>query len=230
MGLIDLLFPTYCVICQRWGEYLCARCFAKLSFDVKHLCCVCNKPSVDGLTHPVCQTRYSLDGVFCALSYKHIINSLLYQFKYEPYLSHMAGFLTTLMYESLIQKEIVGEMLSRGEGVLIPIPLHRKRERTRGYNQSRLLAQKLGELVHMPVSNCLIRQKNTKAQFGLSPAERKSNMRDAFVLTSDIEKSIVFLVDDVLTTGSTLMEAARVLKHNGARRVYGLCLAREQNE
>ncbi len=231
MTFLDLFFPKTCVICHRFGGYLCTDCFAKVSFDVKMICTICNQPSIDGLTHPSCKGKNIIDGVFCGVSYKHVVNQLIYAFKYEPYVRDLAKTLAELMYESLVQKEVIGSLLTEKNGILVPIPLHRRKLNRRGYNQSELLAKKFALLSGMPVLRVLDRVQSTKPQFGLSKEERKKNMRDVFALKKKLDgRKTVFLIDDVMTTGATLLEAARALKRNGVREVYGLCLAREQNE
>src|SRR5579859_6509560 len=92
VGALDLLFPKRCVACKKRGEYVCANCFSRISFAVSPRCLMCEKPSIDGLTHPVCKTSYSIDGCFSAVTYNGIIKKILYTFKYSPYLSDLKHF------------------------------------------------------------------------------------------------------------------------------------------
>lgn len=193
------------------------------------VCTVCQRQAVGGLTHPVCRTKYGIDGVFPSLVYKGIVKKLIYVFKYPPYLTDLQSQLIALLYEGIIQKEQFVSLL-QGESILVPIPLHASKFRKRGYNQARLLAEGLAKKCTIPVVDCLKRVKNTKTQVGLSKEERKGNITDAFALTFDVADLTqvtqhVFLVDDVVTSGATLREAAKVLKKVGFKHVWGITLA-----
>ena len=193
------------------------------------ICLVCNKPSLDGLTHPGCKGRYTIDGAFCAVAYKGIVKKLIYNFKYKPYLTDLRKTLVELFYESIIQQEIFQKVYSHSL-VLVPIPLYSERLRKRGYNHSKLLAEELAKSLNLKLINGLRRIRGTKSQFGLKLKERKENLKDTFEVNPNISISKypnIFLVDDILTTGSTLLEAAKILKKNGAKRVWGLVLARD---
>lgn len=115
--------------------------------------------------------------------------------------------------------------------VIIPVPLHPVRERERGYNQSRLLAEGLSESLSLPVEKRrLIRKKNTQTQTRLDAGERQKNVENVFALKKKAVKPgrRVMLVDDVVTTGATLNSCARALKEAGVSTVMGFSLARPQ--
>ncbi len=131
--------------------------------------------------------------------------------------------LTQLLNDYLTTSPVPGE-------VLVPVPLHQKRLRERGYNQSRLLAQELGKLTNLPVVDaCLIRQRHAPPQARTPTVdERRSNVADAFsCLDGRLRDKQVLLIDDVSTSGATLDGCARALKKAGATSVWGLVLARE---
>ncbi|MBM3942428.1 MAG: ComF family protein [SAR202 cluster bacterium] len=113
--------------------------------------------------------------------------------------------------------------------VLVPVPLHPRRLRQRGYNQSALLARELGKLTGLPVAaGWLARVRSAPPQArAANRQERASNVRDAFAATGSARGISVVLVDDVTTTGSTFSAAARALKDAGAATVWGLALAKE---
>lgn len=196
------------------------------------ICLVCNRPSIDGLTHPVCRGKYAIDGAFSAIAYKGVVKKLIYKFKYKPFLADLTNCLTELFYESLIQNELFMKTIQQSSNktiYLVPIPLHAKRSRERGYNHAKLLAEGLSKNLKLKLAEVLQRTKNTKSQFGLNLKDRKENLSNAFILNAQYEilNTNVFLVDDILTTGSTLLEAARILKRHGAKKVWGLTLARD---
>lgn len=233
MGFLDFLFPKYCVNCRNLGDYICANCFSFISFDFSMICLVCNKGSIDGLTHPGCRGKYTIDGAFCGVAYKGIVKKLIYNFKYKPYLADLRNVLTDLFYESLIQNELFMKTIEQSSNesmALVPIPLYAKRLRKRGYNHAKLLAEGLSERLNLKSIDILKRTKDTKSQFGLKLEDRKKNIKNAFSISSNYlitQLPNIFLVDDILTSGSTLLEGARILKKNGAKKVWGLTLARD---
>ncbi len=229
MGFIDLVFPKKCVICKKRGSYLCERCFIFISFDAKSLCLACNNPSFNNLTHPRCKRKFTIDGCFSALSYNKTAQKLISNFKGKPYLTDLKVVLTDLFYESIIQNEQFAKLIVNGSWLIVPIPLSSSKLRKRGYNQAEILAKELSKKFNFPAQNLLERTKEPKTKIKSTKLQRKLNVKDAFVLKNSqlsiVNKSI-FLVDDVVITGSTLLEAARVLKKAGAGKVFGLTLAR----
>jgi ComF family protein len=146
----------------------------------------------------------------------------IHQLKYKN-LRALAAPLARLLNDYLITNPVPGE-------VLVPVPLHRKRLRERGYNQSSLLAGELAKLTNLPmVADCLIRQRHAPPQARTSTVdERKSNVADAFAYRDQrLRDKQVLLIDDVSTSGATLNACAMALKAAGATSVWGLVLARE---
>ena len=129
--------------------------------------------------------------------------------------------------------ELLGNYLvnnSMQGGVLVPVPLHRRKLRERGYNQSQLLARELGKLIDLPmVDDCLTRQKHAPPQARTSTIdERRTNVADAFACHDyRLRDKQVLLIDDVATSGATLDACASTLKASGASSVWGLTLAKE---
>lgn len=229
MSVFDFLFPKRCVQCKKLGSYLCPNCFSTITFTDMMVCTVCQCQAMGGLTHPVCRTRYSIDGVFPSLVYKGVVKKLVYVFKYPPYLTDLNSQLVDLFYEGIIQKETFFPILKE-PAIFTSIPLHQSKFRKRGYNQSTILAEGLAKRFGLPFFELLKREKNTKTQVGLSKENRKANIDHAFALrydVSDLTKTYrhIFLVDDVVTSGATLREAAKVLKKAGFDNVWGLTLA-----
>lgn len=242
MSILDLIYPKRCVGCGAYGAYLCTACFAYITFAASGFCAVCQRGAIGGLTHPACKTPLEIDGVIASVAYKGVVKRLVYQFKYNPYLLDIRHLMADLFYEGIIQKEPFVSLL-KGRGVFMPIPLHRNRMQQRGYNQSQVLTEGLVERLQkegmikgdksessIVIIDSLERTKQTRPQFGLSQQARLENIAGAFVLKSNLAEdlknaSVVFLVDDIVTTGSTFREAARVLKKAGIGKVYGLAFA-----
>ncbi len=146
----------------------------------------------------------------------------IYQLKYRN-LRALAVPLAKLLQEYLATNPIPGE-------VLVPVPLHPKRLRERGYNQSRLLAQELGKLINLPVvDDCLVRLRYAPPQARtLTVDERRRNVAGAFICRDHrLQDKPILLIDDVSTSGATLDACASALKAAGATSVWGLALARE---
>jgi len=146
----------------------------------------------------------------------------IHQLKYQN-LRALVVPLAKLLQEYLTANPVPGE-------VLVPVPLHKKRLRERGYNQSGRLAQELGKLVNLPVvADCLIRQWHTPPQVRTSTVEERwHNIATAFVCRdSRLQSKQVLLIDDVATSGATLDACAAALKASGATSVWGLVTARE---
>lgn len=193
------------------------------------VCTVCQRQALGGFTHPVCRTRYTIDGVFPSLVYKGVVKKLVYVFKYPPHLTDLQEQLVELFFEGIIQKEQFFSLLT-SPSIFIPVPIHAGRYRKRGYNQSKLLAESLAKKFNVTVVDCLQRVKSTKTQVGLTKDERAKNIADAFVFKKELvsltqKYQQVFLIDDVATSGATLREAAKVLKKAGFKKVWGLTLA-----
>lgn len=232
--LLNLFFPKFCLGCRKEGIYLCDDCRAFLEvaeFDY----CLCEQKPVR-LTSPSqgkcqrCQNK-NLSGLFFALSYKEkdLTKRLIYQFKYEPYLKDLSKTLASIIVEHFILVEKNTNEVWENS-VLIPVPLDKKKLKSRGYNQSEEIAKELSKVLHAPViSDCLIKIKHTSPQMELSKEEREKNLEGAFMVKnpSAIAQGKVFLVDDVYTTGSTMEQCARVLRDAGAKSVWGICIARE---
>lgn len=232
--IISIFFPKRCVNCRAFGKYICNDCFTKIQFLDFSKCIECMRPSVSSLTHGKCKKRNSLDGVFVTAEYKSVIKKAVYKYKYEPYIYNLARPLSSLMYENLIQNEIFMGTLSTSSNVWITcVPLHEKRLRTRGYNQSEKLAKNLSESLNLRFNpNLIKRTRDTVPQFKLKKEERTKNIKDAFSLNPKYKGRLsgktLFIVDDVFTSGVTLRECGKLLKKGGAKEVYGLVLAMER--
>jgi competence protein ComFC len=233
MSLLDLIYPKRCVGCGSSREYLCPTCFSYLVFIDGGFCVVCQRPAIGGFTHPVCKTKYEIDGVFASVVYAGVVKRLVYKFKYNTYLLDIKHLLIDLFYEGLIQKEPFMRLLS-DKNIFTPIPLHKKRMRERGYNQSRVLAAGLAKRLEnerkIDLVESLKRVRQTRPQFGLSQKDRLTNVQGAFELRQIFAKDllnapVVFLIDDIVTTGATFRETASILKKAGVGKVYGLAFA-----
>ncbi len=160
--------------------------------------------------------------MLCLFGVEGVIRQAIHKLKYKN-LRALAAPLAKLLRDYLDTSPVPGE-------VLVPVPLHQKRLKERGHNQSRLLADELSKLVALPViGDCLVRKHNTPPQARTTTVEERwDNITNAFTCVNDkIKDKKVLLLDDVSTSGATLDACAAVLKAVGATSVWGLVLARE---
>jgi len=219
----DLLFPQWCIGCGKEEGFICSSCCCLLPRIMPPLCPRCGKPQPSGILCPGCVSwQAEIDGIRSPFRFDGIIRQAIHQLKYKN-LRALAVPLAKFLQDYLVTNPVPGE-------VLVPVPLHQKRLRERGYNQSSLLAQELGKLINLPVAdNCLIRQKHAPPQARSSSVDdRRSNVADAFACRDQrLKDKRVLLIDDVSTSGATLDACAGTLKAAGATSVWGLVLARE---
>lgn len=171
------------------------------------------------------KNRNFLTGLFVVCDYEDkIIQKAIHFLKYG-----FARDLRHLFRLVLANSPVKTKFTTKKERVIIPIPLHPKRKRFRGFNQSEILAEEISAFLKIPVkNNILVRKKYSRPQVGLDKKQRNKNIQDAFGLDSRLEISgqSVILIDDVYTTGSTMNEAAKVLKKGGVKEVIGIVIAK----
>lgn len=207
------------------GEgFACACCRPLLKRVEAPYCMKCGK-SLTKQDQEYCQdcrkTPHAYDRGRALFRYDDRMRSSIAAFKYK-------GRREYKYYYSQEMWRAFAEQIARWQpDVLIPIPLHPARKRKRGYNQAELLALELKKLSGLPVdTGYLARTKSTQPQKQLDQKERRKNMKTAFkILENDVKYKKVLLIDDIYTTGSTMDAAARILKENGVRKVYFLCIS-----
>ena len=228
--LLDLLFPRFCISCGKEGEYVCEDCLSLIGISEYQFCAVCGKRVVDGKTCLNCQRKTKLNGLFSAASYNDLlVKKIITRYKYEPYIKELSNTLFSLI---IIHFSLLGnyafDILK--DGILIPVPLHKKRQKERGFNQAEEIAKQLSRALKIPLNNnVLLKTKETIPQIELSKQEREKNLKNVFVCknSEQIKNKKILLIDDVFTTGSTMEECAEVLKQACARQVWGIVAARE---
>ncbi len=227
--LLDALLSPRCLLCGDRGTIgrdLCSGCRADFS---RNACC-CPRCALPLQTPaPLCGACLRREPPFAAawapFLYSHPLDLLEARFKFGRDLA--AGrVLAQLMLEQA-RRETTLQMPQ----LLLCVPLHPHRLRERGYNQALELARPLARALQIPIeAHALQRQRPTRAQTGLDAKARRRNLRDAFSLRAEHGlPAHVAIVDDVMTTGSTLRECARVLRRGGVERVDVWALARAAN-
>ena len=218
---LDLLFPMSCAGCGREGKLLCQKCVSGLPRLEKPYCGLCASPGQSSHCRWCRERLPAFEGIRGPFLFQGAIKGAVYAFKYRG-VKAAAPELGRLLADYLMQQPLAGD-------VIIPVPLHPRRLRDRGYNQSALLAKELGKLTGFRVeSRLLTRKKDALPQVRTaSKNQRRDNVEGSFSCSRQVSGKAVILVDDVATTGSTLSACAAALKSSGASSVWGLVLARE---
>jgi len=220
---LDLLFPKRCVGCGREGEFICDWCRHSIERILPPICPRCGRPQPGGVLCPSCITwPAAIDGIRSPFCFNGVIREAVHQLKYRN-LRALSGLLAEYLRDFLVDYPLAVD-------IIVPVPLHHKRLKERGYNQSVLLARELGKLNGLPVvENSLVRRRYAlpQARTG-SVIERRKNVAGIFFCEdSTINNKQVLLIDDVSTSGATMDACAQALKAAGATSVWGLALARE---
>lgn len=205
---------------------MCSDCFVKIKTNGEEFCSICHRYNKNGATCFECKSQSFLDSHLAIMRYEEdkLVGDILRDFKYN-------------YAEEIIKvlEKIIREYLSRNFyyfkdiDFIIAVPLHGRRLAERGFNQAELIARIVAQIIGKTVENKILwRRHYTDIQAKLNRFDRKRNVLDAFEIGSGlaVKDKNILLVDDVFTTGSTLQECAKVLKKDGARRVWGFTLAR----
>ena len=231
-SLLDLLFPPRCVVCGVRGALLCGACRGTIRTPRSQLCTHCGQslallpPRQTTTICPACAAGHgphSLTALYVASVYNGAARQAIHALKYTGR-RRLAEPLGDLLATEVRRVDVRPDLI-------VPVPLHAGRLRERGYNQAELLARRCAARLGVPCrTELLLRVRATPPQVGLSPAERRANVRNAFALAADATRSLagrrVLLIDDVATTGSTLDAAAAGLLPAAPSAVMGLAVSR----
>ena len=220
---INSFFPCRCISCGKVGGFLCPQCLGEIPRLLPPICPQCGRPQASGILCPICRRRKTeIDGIRSLFRFEKAIRKAIHELKYRN-LKAISPCLAELLADYIRVNSLPGD-------ALVCVPLHPRRLRERGYNQSSLLAKELGRRIDMPViEDCLIRVKQAQPQVrAVDLGERWMNVADAFVCRDEkVSGKRIMLIDDVCTSGATLESCAVALKNKSADSVWGLTLARE---
>ena len=210
----SILFPPLCYICGKRGKnIICERCSRNLGSLAKYKI-EQHDADIDYFSHHI----YLFD-------YTGMIRKLLLDFKF-----HDKAYLCEIFVKFLLKNKKIGGFLKNYD-IIIPDPIHKKRQKERGYNQSLLIASKWEkEETRISVEdNILLKTKHTKPQSTLSREERIENAKQVYEIQNaeKIKEKDIILLDDIYTTGSTVRECAKILKENGARSIVVVTIAKD---
>jgi len=238
-SLLDFIYPPHCLICGRYlfleEKNICNFCWDSLSILPDPFCPVC-KSFLQGLktkcgicysgggSPAICGGNENIQLVKSLGTFDDHYKVLIHNFKYKRKI-----FLGRRLGKRLGENLSLDQRFSDFD-FLIPVPLHPARKRERGFNQSEILAEAVSEKMNVPVLKKILKRiKNTKDQTNLNAEQREKNVSGAFSVSSAENREKIYgkkiiLIDDVITTGATLKECARVLKEGGAKKVVGATL------
>ena len=226
---LRLLYPPRCLLCASPGldgADLCEHCFQSLPFN-QTACVTCALPLPEGASAGAvcgrCQKKTPYyDAAFSVFSYQQPVIWLIQRLKFNEKLAH-----ARLLGDLLAVSGCIEKITDIQDICILPVPLYKKRLRQRGFNQSIELVRALTKKTGWPVElNHVLRIRDTSAQTGLDAKARRKNIRGAFAVVESLTHKHVVIVDDVVTTGSTVNELSRVLKKAGVEKVTVLSLAR----
>ncbi len=218
---LDLLFPVQCAGCRKESKIICEECITGLAKLAEPFCHICASPKTPSPCRDCVENPPAVDGIRAPYLFDGAIREAVHSFKYRG-VRAAAPDLALLMARFLDSHRVPGE-------VIVPVPLHSRRLRQRGYNQAALLARQLARLRGLELNEgLLVRATDTLPQVETaSRSQRRDNVQGTFRTKRDVSGLKALLVDDIATTGSTLSACAAALKSSGAATVWGLVLARE---
>ena len=229
--ILDLVYPRFCFGCQKTiptevAGFLCPDCISGLDIIKPPCCAVCGRPLRigSGVRCQDCsEAGYYFTRGFTAVLYQGLVKDCIHRFKYDS-----RAYLGYNLARLLIDFSRINIDTSRIE-MIMPVPLHWRKLRDRGFNQAAILGKELaGGLGKKYAGNVLMRSRPSQAQVGLPRRERLKNIRGVFAIRKPavIQGKHILLIDDVMTTGATLNECSRVLLSGGAREVWIFAVAR----
>ena len=233
--LMDALFPPLCLNCGKnlagaeKNDGICLDCLSKIVIHRTFFCPICRArlPENKKICHK--SSPYLLGAV---TNYDDLAKNLIHRLKYDSW-SRLKKPISVILrsYLKNLQFGVLSDNFFKNY-IVIPIPLHKNRERERGFNQAELIGRIIAEEYGLPLENkILIRAKETKSQAELKNWEqRKENLESAFKIadSADLKNKNVILVDDVYTSGATINEAAKVLKSAGCKKIIAFVIAKKR--
>ncbi|GIW21761.1 MAG: hypothetical protein KatS3mg068_0768 [Candidatus Sericytochromatia bacterium] len=216
---LDFLYKKKCISCNRIQNNLLCKPCESLIQTLEYKCSKCQFILNSNVCNHCNNNEIYFEKLFCIGVYSGLLKTLIYEYKYNKNKD------LSIIFSNLIEKNI---NIKDKVDIITSIPIHKEKMKSRGFNQSELLAKEIAYKKRWKYLNILDRIKNTKAQFSLNLDERKENLKNAFIINSKINlknKNIV-IVDDIYTTGTTIKEACKLLKNNCVNKIFVIVIAR----
>ena len=219
--ILDMMFPRRCAVCDAilpWGQKeICETCKGSIQYSTGALCFQCGKPIKEEEEYCYdCRNKQHFYRQGVALFPYEYIRLSLYRFKYAGRREY-AKFYGRQMALFWGEKKAVWK-----PDALIPVPLHRRKQKKRGYNQAELIAREISVYWKVPViTDLVVRTKNTRPMKEIVGTDRQNNLKKAFKLgVNDVKLNTIIIIDDIYTTGSTIDAVARVCRKAGIKNIY----------
>lgn len=237
--ILDFIYPENisCILCdkpiKKTNTYsLCKDCFKSLNF-IQDGCIKCGKPIIYHSLEKIdiCGCSYCFnknfyfDKAISCIEYSDVSKPMILGFKYKNK-TYMAKYISYIMKEKLDLENIEFDYITF-------VPLHKKRMRKRGFNQSEKIAKELGKIIDIPILDCIYRKSNTNRLYNLNRKERKVELKNAFLVKENINYAKgknILLIDDIFTTGSTVNEISKLLKLNNVNKIFVITLLTKSND
>ena len=207
--ILDILYPPFCCGCKKFGTYLCPNCYRQIDFIPLPL--------------EVNLSEKYLNNVYVTAHYQGVIKKLIQTYKYKS-VKDIGKILSQLIWYSTALPKV---------DLITYIPLNKNKLRHRGFNQTKEICKYISPLMKVSYLSCLVKVGKYKAQASMENKEdRLNNLKNTFIINPQFKKYLenkkiesILIIDDVITTGTTLNEAARVLKTLGIKNIYGFAIA-----
>jgi ComF family protein len=229
--LLDLLFPKGCVGCGKYGAWICNQCISKLQLNLPE-CFYCRRISTNSLSHCKCTTDKSIISATIIYKYAQIPKRITSVYKYD-YVKDISAILAKLSKEKFrtLCNSIRSSQAKNGLITVTPIPLSKSRQNQRGFNQVELFAKQIVSEQENYISDLLLRELDNTNQAHLSKELRRVNSENLFKFNTKYAEIIkknspVIIIDDVVTTGSTIRSAVNTLSNAGFVNIYVFALFR----
>jgi len=234
--LLDTIFPKICVQCETEGTYLCRVCLDGIKkINSIGICLLCKNTLTNkdlkffGSNCTTCKRWTNIDGLLIPYEYTSpAIEKCIRALKYRGVrdIADILGSAWCTFFESIPYIMLHRDFLNNKDIELIPMPLHRSTKLSRGFNQAELLAEAIGKEMKWTINNTIARRiKRTSTQTKLLRPERLYNMQGAFEIQGAVQNKTYIIVDDVITSGTSIASLAKELKIKGAKRVWAAAIA-----
>lgn len=226
--IISILYPRRCPVCDNIvypkGQKICTDCSSKIPFITGPRCMKCSKPvsnEVIEYCYDCSKNKHLYESGISLIEHKGAVRKSIYSIKYKNRREYID------YYTEEIVKRFGNDIEKWNPDALIPVPMFKKKENKRGFNQADEIAKRIGRLTGIKVLDGVIKRVvNTKPQKDLSDTDRRKNLENAFIISENIVKlDKVILIDDIYTTGSTIDSCTEVLLNAGVKKVYFISLS-----
>lgn len=227
--ILNTLFPNKCINCGKTGDFLCKKCFDLINKINLNKCLFCGKDCSFGICEK-CSSEKFFNSIFCLFHYKDV-KLLIKDMKYNGFYD-ICRFFGEILGNFYLENNI-SSYFENYNILLIPVPMHKKRLKKRGYNQALKISEAFSYKTKINIyDRILFRTRNTIKQATLSEKERIKNLKGVFdcdlglISKLDLENTVVLLLDDVITTGSTVSECSLCLRKYGFKKIYIIAIAK----